>query len=419
MITGRWIAGGAGAVALWGALAVSGLAGAQTATESTGAEGSSKGGETPGQGKGASHQASQDNPGDKARRARVIARVGDVKITVGEVEDAINKQSPFLRSRYKHPERLKEFVGNMIRFELLAKEAKRRGYDENPAVVRSLKQNAVQRLIRREFDEKITPKTVPTEAVRGYYESHEEEFSRPEQVRAAHILVKTKKEAKALLEEAKEADIRGFRELAREHSIDTETKHRGGDLRYFTREGRPPGSKDVPVDEALVEAAFSLEEVGDVTSEPVPVGDHFSIVKLIGHRPAEHDSLEEAEKRIRLRLWRERRQQAIEDFVDKLRKRFEPKVFDERMAPIELDPGEAAEGFAAEDEAAAKDEVDPSQAGPAGGQSQATKAGSAARSAGKGSNPEGSNTQGSSAEGSAAPGSKAESSGAQGSERSP
>src|SRR5687768_15844016 len=78
---------------------------------------------------------------DRARRAKVVAKIGDVRLTVGEVEDAINAQSPFLRTRYRDPARLQEFVDNMVRFELLAREAERRRYGDNEIVSRSVGQN--------------------------------------------------------------------------------------------------------------------------------------------------------------------------------------------------------------------------------------------------------------------------------------
>ncbi|MFW6050803.1 MAG: peptidyl-prolyl cis-trans isomerase [Myxococcota bacterium] len=282
---------------------------------------------------------------DAARRAQVLVEAGDVKVTVGEVEDAINAQSPFLRARYEDPGKLREFVDDMVRFELLAKEAERRGYGEHDAVVRTVKQNAVQQLIRREFDEKITPKSISEDDVRQYYEAHREEFQRPAMARASHILVGSKERARELLKEAREADVRAFRQLAREHSTDTETKHRGGDLRYFTQEGRPPGSRDAPVAPELVQAAFALEEVGDVVAAPVEVGDNYSILMLTGRRPAEEKSLEDAEQSIRLRLWRQRRQEAVEQFVDSLREKHEPEIHPDRMRPIQLDTAATSPGF--------------------------------------------------------------------------
>jgi peptidyl-prolyl cis-trans isomerase C len=282
-------------------------------------------------------QPSEAPADDAARRGQVVVTAGDVKITVGQVEDAINAQSPILRARYRDPAKLKEFVDNLVRFELLAREADKRGFGEQEAVVRTVKQNSVQQLIRRQFDEKITADSITDDQIREYYESHPGEFKRPAMARASHILVSTEAEAKELLQKLDGGDARAFRQLAREHSIDTETKHRGGDLRYFTRDGRPPGSRDAPVDAALVEAAFGLKDVGAITKSPVKVGDNYSILILTGQRASDEKSLADASQGIRLKLWRQRRQEAVEKFVDDLRKKHAPEIHPDRMKPIQLE----------------------------------------------------------------------------------
>lgn len=274
---------------------------------------------------------------DKARRKQVVARVGDVIVTVGEIEDSINAQSPFLRNRYRDPERLREYARNMIRFELLAREARRRGYDEHPAIVHARKKNIVQQLVRRSIDDELRPESIPEEDVKAYYENHPDKYRRPDMVRASHILLESKAEARELLDDAREADEDTFARLAGKHSADTETKMRGGDLRYFTKDGKPPGSEDPAVHEAIVKTALSLDEVGDVVSEPVKVGDRWSIVRLTGKRPAHEESFEDAKRGIRQRLWRKRRKEAIRDLVDKLRKRFDPTVHPKRIDAIDVD----------------------------------------------------------------------------------
>ena len=287
-----------------------------------------------------------DPAAEERRRSLVYARVGSTKITVGEIEDAIAQQ-PFVGDRYRDKEALKEFADRLVDFELRAQEAERRNYGDNPLVVRSMKKGAVQQLIRREFDERITAESIPQDDVQAYYDSHREEFVRPEMVRASHILVASQAEARRLTTEARTADARAFRQLARQHSIDTETKLRGGDLRFFTRDGRPAGARqdDPPVDEQIVAAAFALRDVGDVAPAPLRLGDNWSVVKLTGRRDPQERTIEQASAGIRTRLWRERRQQAIDDFVAELRRRHEPEIFADRMTKIELDPIEPAAGL--------------------------------------------------------------------------
>jgi len=283
---------------------------------------------------------------DEARRARVYATVGDVRVTVGRIEDEIAQMSPFLRARYRDPAKLRELADSLVRFELLAREAERDGYGDRQVVQRSVKQAIVQNLIKTEFDERVTRESITAEEIQAYYDSHQDEFGRPAMVRASHVLLTRREEAEALLTEARAADARQFRELARRHSIDTETKLRGGDLRYFTQSGLPAGARedDTPVDPAIVAAAFALREVGDVVSEPIAVGEHWSLVKLTGRRDAEQRTIEQASEGIRLRLWREKRQRAIDEFVDGLRRAHPPELHPDRMRPIRLDgppPGAA------------------------------------------------------------------------------
>ncbi len=275
-------------------------------------------------------------PADDARRAGVVARVGDVTITVGQLEDEIARQTPFMRVRYRDRAQLEELVETLLRFELLAREAERRGYGNDPEVREAADQSAVQQLIRRDFDERITVDSVAQADVQAYYDAHPEEFSRPEVRRASQIVLEHEAEARELVAAARAADARGFRQLARERSVDPETRQRGGDLRYFDDHGVAPNSADPAVDEAIVRATFALRDVGDV-SDPIQLGDRWSIVKLTGRRPAEHRSVEEAAQGIRLRLWREQRQQALEDFAETLRQRIPTEVHYDRMAGVRFE----------------------------------------------------------------------------------
>src|SRR5580765_1821632 len=61
--------------------------------------------------------------------AKVLAKVGDSTITLGDYVAALEHMDQFDRLRYQSPERRKELLDEMIEVELLAREAENKGYD--------------------------------------------------------------------------------------------------------------------------------------------------------------------------------------------------------------------------------------------------------------------------------------------------
>lgn len=274
---------------------------------------------------------------DEARRSQVVASGSGFSITLGQLEDHINKQPAPLRARYQAAEERKTLLDNLVRMELLSAEAERRGLAQNAAVLQTAKDGAVQTLLRTEIDEKITAASIPPADIAAYYEGHAEDFHHPAERRASHIQLGSEAEAKALLPEAQKADLHAFAELAKHKSLDAETKLRGGDLAFFPLEpGRDASLRKVAT--PLRKAVFALKAVGDTADAPVAVDAQlFSIVRFTGERPERHVTLTEAEGSIRSKLWRERRQQAISALLDGLRNRYKPKTFSERVDWIKFD----------------------------------------------------------------------------------
>src|SRR5690349_22361887 len=117
-----------------------------------------------------------------------LAKIDDVVITIGEFQERINRQSPYIRARYTSLEQKKEFLDSLIRFEILAKEAYRRGLDKDPEVVRTMKQVMIQKLMRDEFDTKVTADTVTDAEMKTYYDGNVADYVKPEQVRVSAII---------------------------------------------------------------------------------------------------------------------------------------------------------------------------------------------------------------------------------------
>jgi parvulin-like peptidyl-prolyl isomerase len=275
---------------------------------------------------------------DAARRALVVAQFDDTRITVGQIETAILEQNPFMQKRYLSPDAVRAMLDRSLRFELLAAEARRRGYDKHAEVELAVKQNAVQSFIKHEFDDQFTEDSIPPQDIKKYYDEHLNEFVRPESRRASLLIASSEPDAKALLAQAKSADLRTFRELARTKSVDESNKQRGGDLGYFEASGRlvdAPSPND-SIDPAIAKATFALKNVGD-TSGVVHAGERFAIVRLAGLRPAQSDTQAAANARIRVRLWRERRQSAIDAKLAALREEIKPEVHPELVDLIKLE----------------------------------------------------------------------------------
>lgn len=273
----------------------------------------------------------------EAQAQQVLAKVGDVEITVGDVAAELASKGSFIRTRYQSPERRREFLDQMIRFELLAQEAERRGYDQLPEVQRTRKQMLVRRFLAERF-ESGGPETVTEEAVREYYESHSSEFHTPEQIRASHILFRDRNAAQRVLRQLLAApnDLRLYRTLAEQHNTDAATRDRFGDLRFFSRpEERTEDEPEIPAE--VVEAAFSIERIGGIHPEVVHSSAGWHVVKLTGRRAAMHRSLDEASTSIRNRLFREQREAAIQELLTELRSASDVEENLEALDHVRLD----------------------------------------------------------------------------------
>jgi peptidyl-prolyl cis-trans isomerase C len=255
---------------------------------------------------------------EQAKQPLVV--IGDTTVTVGEFADQLADKSPYLRARYASPERRRELLDDLVKFELLAKEAARRGLDQSDEVQRTKKQLMVQQMMKAEFEDKVQLSDISDDEIKAYYDAHPDEYNKPAQVRVSEIVVKDEAKAKRLLKQVldKRDDDALFRELAHTHNEDPLLRERYGDLQFFSQPSeRREGDPYLP--DAVAKAAFALEKVGDIHPEPIKTEQGLHIVKLTAKRKELQRTLEQARRPIQHRLWRERREAAIDAFVKTLR----------------------------------------------------------------------------------------------------
>jgi peptidyl-prolyl cis-trans isomerase C len=237
-------------------------------------------------------------------------------ITTDAFEKHLKEQSPFIRARYTTVEKKKEFLDGMIRFQLLADEARKEGFDKDPEVIATVDKVMVQKLIHKKFGDEGSDQ-LPASDLQAYYDSHKEEYVKPERLRLQLIELKGSDQqsaAKKLLADLKaKNDLAAFGTYAAAHSDDAATKGRNGDTDYKTRDDLV-GAYGEPV----ASAADKLKQINDL-SEAVQGKDGWYLLKLIGRQAALNRTFDQVKPALQSRLWHERQNKAFEDYVKQLR----------------------------------------------------------------------------------------------------
>ena len=269
---------------------------------------------------------------------RVLVWMCGRAITVDDLQDRLDSSSPRVRGRYREPERLRQLVDEMIRFEILLAEAERRGLDRNPEVRHAREQAMVRVFVRDEFQDATGERRsdIGSAEVEAYYRDHQDEFSAPERVRASQIRVTDRELGERLLSQilAAPEDEEIFGRLAREHSEDEESRARNGDLGYFARPGERRASEPaVPFE--VAEVAFSLQRIGEVHPQLVKGAEGWHMVKLTGRQEAWQRTLEESRNRIQSRLAQARLRADMTAFLEEARVRLRVELNEDALGLVQ------------------------------------------------------------------------------------
>ena len=273
------------------------------------------------------------DPKGSAASQVVLAQVDDIVITEADLKEVLARYAnqPFVLARYSSIEKKKELLDSLVRYDVMAVEARRRGYERDPEVQRVAKDKMVKLFTQQEILDKVKLSDVPDAEVEKYYKEHTTEYTRPETVRASQILIKERAHALKVLSETKalqKMDMKAFRDLVTKYSEDVDSKPRGGDLTQFDR-------TTTQHPQAVVTAAFALKEVGDV-SDLVTTDKGFAILKLTEKRPALSRSLDDAKPEIQRRLLDDLRAKKKKEYVDEARKAIKVEIFEDQLAKLDL-----------------------------------------------------------------------------------
>lgn len=289
---------------------------------------------------------------------KIIAKVGDSVIRESQLEEALEKYKPTGSFHNVSPEKRQKFrkdaLNDLIEFELLFKEAKKRGIkvksstideviDENVKKFGSKKKFKEvlkkQGLTIDEFKERVRKYHMVVtllnnvfkdteykeDELREYYGKNKQKFRRPESLHLYHILIKVdstateeewgkkKKYAEEILEKIRSGG--DFGEVAYNYSEDP-YKFKSGDLGFVHKGQLEPDIEKV---------AFSLKE-GEMSGVVRSIYG-FHILKAGEKRPETMMSFDEVKDKLKKDLDAKRFEEKREALLERLKKEYAIEIY--------------------------------------------------------------------------------------------
>jgi parvulin-like peptidyl-prolyl isomerase len=275
-----------------------------------------------------------------SKAPRIVAAINGESISLEEYQQALTEDkeggSSLLTDNDTAQRIKRDLLERMIDTRLLIQEARRKHLEVDPQLVKATmlvnseqyppeqlqqelaKKNKTMDSYRKETEELLLLDNllkqevldriaIDKDEVDKYYQAHQQEFVRPEEVRVRQIVTRTEQEAKDLRQKIQQGA--SFEELAKSSSLGPEAKQ-GGDLGYFPRGRMPP---------AIENASFDLWSNRVSAVVPSPYGFH--LFQLIDRRSARTLSLEQGRPEIERILLEQKAKEAEAYYLRTLREK--------------------------------------------------------------------------------------------------
>ncbi len=229
----------------------------------------------------------------------VVARVNGADITEADLSQAA---LDFRQQIAQLPEAMRraQLIQHLIDTKLSAAAAEAEGLDKAPEVQRRL-QTVRDRTLQLEYVRAKVLAQVTDAALHKRFDELVKSFVPTDQYQAAHILVKTEDEAKAVIADLDKGG--DFAAIAKEKSLDTGSAAKGGDLGFFD-----PKQMVKPFADAV-----AAMEVGTHSKTPVQSQYGWHVIKLEAKRKQPPPTYDQVAKQLRQQMIAELFSTAMQD----------------------------------------------------------------------------------------------------------
>lgn len=248
---------------------------------------------------------------DKAEGGETLVKAGEVVVSLSDVNKFLETLPAMHRAQFTmNDEARQNFIKQLTDTAILANAARGEKLDETAEYRFTVNQVLASLYYKKKMDEiKVTD-----EDAKKYYEENPAEFTAG-QVKASHILVKTKEEADPIHAELLK-DPTKFEELAKSKST-CPSASKGGDLGWFGRGRMVKEFEDV---------AFAQEK--GALSAPIQTRFGWHIIRTDEKTEEAKKPLEEVKEQIKTQLLGKKQEEWLKTFVEEQKKTLKVEVND-------------------------------------------------------------------------------------------
>jgi peptidyl-prolyl cis-trans isomerase C len=262
------------------------------------------------------------------------------EITAEDVRARITAEGPLMREQYSTREGQLALVDQMVREQLLALDAQKKGYHRDPRVTRQCDAALSELYMERELDAPERQRPLGDDELEAHFQKHRAQYARPERARIARILLaapagdvgaraRQKAAAGALLRELTGAlgkDSGAFASAARRRSDDPRTRPLGGELPMLTRE-QLLGA----VGPEVADAVFSASRPSGLLPQVLETPEGFQLIQILEREPALEPTFDQVREQLRPRLARERREARQKELFETLSRQANVRLLPENL----------------------------------------------------------------------------------------
>ena len=257
----------------------------------------------------------------KLKNEEILATIRDEVITIDDYKKEIAMLPPSYRALANQNK--KQMLEGLINKQLLLQEAKRKNLQNSENVIRLFEKVKEEIMVQEFIDREVSDKAELTDSeIEKYYNENKTLFMDPPKIRACHILVDSEVLAKKVMSDLENGV--SFEELAKEYSLDTPTKDKGGDLGYFAK-----GTLLVEFEEVCEKS--NIDEISEVKT---PLGYH--IVKLLDKKEGKLKTLGEVKSQIKSELLLDKELELYNKLLQQLREDQEITVNNQLLDSLDL-----------------------------------------------------------------------------------